>query len=120
MNTPINLQSKFHLFSDHWSPKVIAEMNDYQFKIVKIKGQFIWHEHQDTDEVFLVIDGSMGIEFRSRTVELTAGEMIVVKKGQQHKPFALQECKVMIVEPKGVVNTGDSGGHLTAENDVWI
>ena len=120
MNTPINFQSRFALFSEHWSPKVIAEMNDYQFKLVKIKGQFTWHEHKDTDEVFIVIEGSMGIEFKDRTAELNDGEMIVVEKGEQHKPFAPEECKVLIVEPRGVVNTGDSGGNLTAENDVWV
>ena len=120
MNTSINLKSKFELFSEHWSPKVIAEMNDYQFKLVKIKGQFTWHEHNDTDEVFIVIEGSMGFEFKDRTVELNDGEMIVVRKAEQHKPFAIKECKVLIIEPRGVVNTGGSGGKLTAENDVWI
>ena len=88
MNSPINLQSKFELFTEHWSPKVIAELNDYQFKLVKIKGQFTWHEHKDTDEVFIVIEGSMGIEFKDRTVELNDGEMIVVNKAEQYKPFA--------------------------------
>ena len=120
MNSPINLQSKFELFTEHWSPKVIAELNDYQFKLVKIKGQFTWHEHKDTDEVFIVIEGSMGIEFKDRIVELNDGEMIVVQKAEQHKPFASEEGKVLIVEPRGVVNTGDSGGNLTTENDVWI
>ena len=120
MKKPINLQSKFELFSEYWSPKVIAEMNDYQFKLVKIKDEFIWHEHKDTDEVFIVIEGSMGIEFKDRTAELNDGEMIVVEKGEQHKPFASEECKVLIVEPRGVVNTGNSGGNLTAENDVWV
>ena len=120
MKTQINLQSKFELFSEYWSPKVIAELNDYQFKLVKIKGEFTWHEHKNTDEVFIVIEGSMGIEFKDRTVELNRGEMIVVQKAEQHKPFANEECKVLIVEPRGVVNTGNSGGNLTAENDVWI
>ena len=120
MNKPINLQSKFKLFTEYWSPKVIAELNDYQFKLVKIKGQFTWHEHKETDEVFLVIEGSMGIDFKDNTVTLKVGEMIVVKKGEQHKPFAFEECKVLIVEPRGVINTGDSGGDLTSENDIWI
>ena len=120
MKKPINLQSKFELFSEYWSPKVIAEMNDYQFKIVKIKGDFIWHKHKDTDEVFIAIEGSMGIEFKDRTITLNSGEIIVVQKGEEHKPFAKKECKVLIVEPRGVVNTGDSGGNLTAENDIWI
>ena len=115
MNTPINPQSKFELFSEHWSPKVIAELNDYQ-----IKGQFTWHQHKDTDEVFIVIEGSMGIEFKDRTVELNDGEMIVVNKAEQHKPFAYEECKVLIVEPRSVINTGDSDGNFTAENDIWI
>ncbi len=120
MNKLVNLESKFRLFSDYWAPRVIAQMNDYQFKIVKIKGEFVWHEHKDTDETFLVIEGSMSIEFKDRVVELNAGEMIVVKRGEQHKPFAAQECKVMIIEPENVVNTGESGSYLTAKNDVWI
>ena len=120
MSNQINLQSKFELFSEYWSPKVIAEMNNYQFKLVKIKGEFTWHEHKDTDEVFIVIEGSMGIEFKNRTVELNRGEMIVVQKTEQHKPFAVEECKVLIIEPQGVVNTGDSVGDLTSENDMWI
>ncbi len=120
MNTPINLQSKFNLFSEHWSPKVIAEMNDYQFKLVKIKGEFTWHKHKDTDEVFIVIEGSMGIQFNDKTIELNVGEMIVIKKSEEHRPYATKECKVLIIEPRGVINTGDSGGELTSENDVWI
>ena len=120
MKKPINLQSKFELFSEYWSPKVIAEMNDYQFKLVKIKDEFTWHEHKDTDEVFIVIEGSMGIEFKDRTVELNRGEMIVIQRAEQHKPFATEECNVLIIEPRGVVNTGRSSGGLTAENDVWI
>ena len=109
MNKIINLQSKFELFNEHLSPKVIAELNDYQFKLVKIKDQFTWHEHKETDEVFLVIEGFMGIEFKDRTITLNSGEMIVVQKGEEHKPFAKKECKVLIIEPQGVVNTGESG-----------
>ena len=116
----VNLHHKFSLFSEHWSPRVIAEMNDYQFKLVKIKGEFTWHAHEDTDEVFLVLEGEMGIAFRDQTIPLAEGEMLVVPRGVEHKPFAEQECKVMLIEPKGVVNTGESGGPLTAENDVWI
>ena len=95
-------------------------MNDYQFKLVKIQGEFIWHSHEDTDEVFIVIEGKMFIEFENETVELNEGEIYVVPKGVQHKPFAEEECKILLVEPRGVVNTGDSSGELTAENDVWI
>ena len=116
----INFKEKLSKFSNHWSPRVIAEMNDYQFKLVKIKGDFVWHDHKDTDEVFIVIEGEMSIEFKDRTVELSEGEMFVVPKGIEHKPYSENECKIMIVEPVGVVNTGDSGGELTADNDAWI
>ena len=120
MNKPINFQSKLKLFSDYWSPKVIAEMNDYQFKLVKIKDDFVWHNHQDTDEVFIVIEGFMTIDFIDRKINLKKGEMIVVKKGEDHKPYSKEECKVLIIEPKGVVNTGNSNCNMTAENDIWI
>jgi mannose-6-phosphate isomerase-like protein (cupin superfamily) len=116
----INLADKFSMFSDHWSPKVIAEMNDYQFKLVKIEGEFVWHQHEDTDEVFIVMNGTMHIEFDDHTLTLEAGEMVVVSKGVRHKPYAEDECCVMLVEPRGVVNTGEAEGELTAENDVWI
>ena len=116
----INLRDKLGKFSDHWSPKVIAEMNDYQFKLVKIQGDFVWHNHADTDEVFIVLEGSMRIEFEDGEVELSEGEMYVVTKGVRHKPHAEEECKVMLVEPRGVVNTGDSEGELTASTDVWV
>ena len=120
MNTPINLQSKFELFSEHWSPKVIAAMNDYQFKIAKIKGEFIWHDHKDTDETFIVIEGTMCIKFRDSIVELSEGEMFVVPKGVEHKPCAENECKILVVEPRGVINTGNAGGELTITKDVWV
>ena len=116
----INLKEKLSKFSDHWSPKVIAEMNDYQFKLVKIKGDFVWHNHGDTDEFFLVIEGEMKIEFKDETVILKEGEMFVVPKGVEHKPYAEEECKIMIVEPRGVINTGDAESNLKASNDVWI
>jgi len=116
----INLENKLSKFTEHWSPRVIAEMNDYQFKLVKVEGEFVWHDHPDTDEVFIVIEGSLNIEFRDRTITLASGEMCVIPKGTEHKPAANAECKIMIVEPKGVVNTGDSDSELMAENDVWI
>jgi len=118
--SPISLTNKFSQFTDLWSPKVIAEMNDYQFKLVKVEGEFIWHQHDDTDEVFIVIEGSMYIEFESGTLKLNAGEMHVVPKGMMHKPFAHETCHVMLVEPRGVVNTGEVTHDLTSENDVWI
>ena len=117
---PINLRQKFGLFNDHWSPKVIAEMNDYQFKLVKLYGDFVWHSHSDTDEVFIVIEGAMTIEFRDGAVKLSEGEMYVVPRGVEHKPFADEECMLLLIEPQGVVNTGEAGGSMTAKNDVWI
>ena len=116
----INLKEKLSKFSDHWSPKIIAEMNDYQFKLVKIKGDFVWHNHADTDEAFIVVEGKMKIEFENETVELNEGEMYVVPKGVEHKPCAETESKIMLVEPRGVVNTGNTEGDLTASNDVWV
>src|SRR5215467_7407840 len=101
----INFSEKLGRFSDHWAPKVVAQMNDYQFKLVKIQGEFVWHRHAETDEVFIVIEGEMTIELRDRRVHLKAGEMFVVPKGVEHKPSAEAECKVMLVEPYGVVNT---------------
>ena len=116
----INFKEKFTKFTEHWSPRVIAEMNDYQFKLVKVEGEFVWHDHPDTDEVFIVIEGCLNIEFRDGVVTLESGEMFVIPKGIEHKPVATSECKIMIVEPKGVVNTGDSDSELTAADDVWV
>ena len=117
---PINFADKFARFHDRWSPKVVAEMNDYQFKLVRLQGEFVWHSHADTDEVFVVIEGSMAIDFRDGRVELKAGEMVVVPRGVEHKPCARDECRVMLIEPRGVVNTGDAGGALTAPSDAWV
>ncbi len=117
---PIDFSDKLALLSQHWSPRVVAEMNDYQFKLVKLQGAFVWHQHADTDEVFIVLDGNMSIEFRDGVVALSARQMYVVPKGVEHRPVAEQECSVLLVEPRGVVNTGDAGGAYTADNDVWI
>tara|TARA_B100001287_G_scaffold153083_1_gene128843 strand:+ start:370 stop:732 length:363 start_codon:yes stop_codon:yes gene_type:complete len=117
----VNFGEKLSKFSEQWTPKVIAEMNDYQFKLVKIEGEFVWHEHPDTDEAFIVIEGSMRIDFEDGSlVDLEEGEMYVVPKGVRHRPCAQSECKVMLVEPKGVVNTGDAESELTAPNDEWV
>jgi|TARA_R110000764_G_scaffold2621_4_gene11360 mannose-6-phosphate isomerase-like protein (cupin superfamily) len=116
----INFKDKFTKFSDHWSPRVIAEMNDYQFKLVKVEGEFVWHNHPDTDEVFIVIEGELNIELRDGVVTLSSGELFVIPKGIEHKPVANKECKIMIIEPKGVVNTGDETTNLTAQNNLWI
>lgn len=119
-NVKINFQAKLKKFSDHWSPKVIAELNDYQFKLVKIKGEFIWHNHKNTDEAFVVLDGKIYIEFEDKTEEIKRGEMIIVPKGVKHKPYAKKEANIMIIEPKGVVNTGEKIDKLTAPNDDWV
>ena len=116
----INFKSKFNKFNEQWSPKVIAEMNDYQFKLVKIKDDFVWHKHDDTDEVFIVLEGIIYIEFEDETIQISEGEMIVVPKGKKHKPYAKEEAKIMLIEPSGVINTGDNKGNLTAPNDKWV
>ena len=117
----INLKQKLSLFEEPWKPKVIAEMNDYQFKLVKLEGEFVWHEHSDTDETFIVIEGEVRIDFRDGHVVLGAGDMFVVPKGVEHKPFAEKQAKVMLIEPSGVVNTGDKySGARTARDDIWI
>lgn len=116
----INFEEKLAKFSEHWSPKIVAQMNDYHFKLVKFQGDFVWHNHADTDEVFIVLDGEMVIDFRDGRVDLKTGEMLVVPKGVEHKPLAEEECKILLVEPAGTINTGDLGGELTAEDDVWI
>src|ERR1700733_3475159 len=118
--TAINLACKFASLDEQWQPRVIAEMNNYQFKIVKLEGDFIWHDHKDTDETFIVIDGTLRIDFRDGAVVVSAGEMFVVPKGVEHKPYAEHEVKLMLIEPRGVRNTGDAGGARTAENDVWV
>ncbi|HTV87701.1 MAG TPA: cupin domain-containing protein [Stellaceae bacterium] len=117
---PINFHQKFRLFAEQWQPKVVAEMNDYQFKVVKLQGDFVWHRHADTDETFLVIEGTLCLDFRDGAVQVGAGEMYVVPKGVEHRPHAEEEVKVLLIEPRGVMNTGDQRGERTAANDVWI
>lgn len=117
----INFEEKLALFDEQWSPKVLAELNDYQFKIVKIEGDFVWHDHHDTDEAFIVLEGQLRIDFRDGHVLVNAGEMYVVPKGVEHKPFAETEVKMLLVEPRDVLNTGgQEPTERTATNDVWI
>jgi len=116
----INLAEKLAKVTEQWSPRVVAEMNDYQFKVVKLQGEFVWHDHKETDEVFLVLHGEMEIGFRDRSVKLKAGELFVVPKGVEHITRASGECHALLIEPRGVVNTGDAGGAMTAENDRWV
>lgn len=116
----VNFREKLELFDAYWTPKIIAQMNDYHFKLVKIQGEFIWHSHAETDEVFIVLEGEMAIEFRNGRVTLQPGELFVVPKGVEHKPVAAKECHILLVEPAGLVNTGDATSELTAPNEVWI
>jgi mannose-6-phosphate isomerase-like protein (cupin superfamily) len=116
----INFKEKRSRFDDRWSPKVIARMNDTRFKPAKFQGQFVRHRHADTEEVFIVLEGEMSIDFRDGSVTVRAGELFVVPKGVEHRPVADQLCKALLVEPAGTINTGDAGGDMTAADDVWI
>lgn len=118
--SPINFAQKYSLFDEQWAPKVIAEMNDYQFKIARLEGDFIWHTHADTDETFVVLEGELRIDFRDGAITIGPGEMFVVKKGVEHKPSAEREVKLLLIEPRGVINTGEETNERTAVNDVWI
>lgn len=116
----ISLKDKLSKFNDLWSPKLIGEMNDYQFKLIKITGDFEWHVHQDTDKVFFTLEGEMIIDFRDGQVKISKGEMFILPKGVEMKPSAEKECHIMLVEPRSVVNTGGTESELTAANDTWI
>jgi len=116
----VNFAEKLAKISEQWSPKIIARMNDYDFKLVKLQGEFVWHDHKNTDEAFIVLDGELTIHLRDRDVVLRKGELFVVPKGVEHKPEATKECHLMLIEPVGTVNTGEAGGTMTAPSDVWI
>lgn len=116
---PINLAEKLASFREAWAPRIVAELNDYQFKVARFEGEFTWHAHAETDEAFLMLAGEMGIEFHDGHVTLKAGELFVVPRGVEHRPHAAAECHVLLVEPRGVVNTGDAGGALTADANAW-
>ena len=122
MNHVVDLADKLGLFSEHWSPKVVARLNDYEIKLAKLKGEFVWHTHDDTDELFLVIEGTLTIQLRDapgveQSVSLRAGQLYVVPRGVEHCPIADGDVSVMLIEPAGVVNTGSAGGDLTAGYD---
>lgn len=117
MVEPIDISSKLSLFSEHWSPKVIARLNDYEIKLAKLKGEFVWHTHDDTDELFLVIEGRLTIQLRDGDVTLGPGQLFVVPRGVEHCPITDGDVAVMLIEPAGVVNTGAAGGELTAPDD---
>jgi mannose-6-phosphate isomerase-like protein (cupin superfamily) len=113
----VDIAGKLARFSEHWSPKVVARLNDYEIKVVKIQGEFVWHTHDDTDELFFVQAGRLTIQLRDREVVLGPGQLYVVPRGVEHRPVAADEVHAILIEPKGVVNTGEAGGPLTASYD---
>jgi mannose-6-phosphate isomerase-like protein (cupin superfamily) len=119
-HSPVTLSDKLAKLKDQWQPRVVAELNDYQFKVVKIEGDFIWHSHPDTDEAFYILDGELRIDFRDGAVSLKSGDLYVVPKGREHKPYAARQCSILLIEPRGTANTGNVGGERTAQQDIWI
>lgn len=117
---PIILSEKFKLFNDHWSPKIIGELNGQEVKLAKVKGEFVWHDHKDEDELFFVIKGQLKIEFRDKTVTLNEGEMIIVPKGIEHKPVAEDEVWLMLFEPKNTKHTGEVESKLTVKKYDYL
>lgn len=113
---PINIADKLSLISERWSPKIIAQLNDYHVKIAKIKGSLDWHKHNETDELFLVIDGSMTIDFRESSVALRSGEMFIVPKGVEHRTRTEEECCIMMIEPSGTTKSGNE----SSDSGEWI
>ena len=116
----IDIEEKFSLFTQHWTPKIISELNGQQVKLAKVKGEFVWHDHTNEDELFLVIKGELSLEFRDRSESVKQGQMIVVPKGVEHKPVAEEECWIMLFEPASTAHTGDVQHELTVENSAWI
>jgi mannose-6-phosphate isomerase-like protein (cupin superfamily) len=111
---PVDIGERLSLFSEQWAPKVVARLNDYEVKVVKLEGEFVWHTHDDTDELFLVTSGKLTIQMRDGNVVVASGQLFVVPRGIEHCPLADGEAHVMLIEPAGVVNTGDAGGDFTA------
>lgn len=116
----INLKEKLDRFSDYWAPRIVSGFNDYHIKLVKVKGEFVWHEHPETDELFLVLDGSLEIYFRDGKVKLNEGDMFVVPKGLEHRPIVESECHILLIEPAGTINTGKIIDALTSKDNIWI
>ena len=116
----VDFADKFEKIQKLHSYKVVAQMNEYYFKLVRVKREFIWHRHPETDEAFLVFDGTLSIALRDKTLTLKKGEMVVIPKGVEHKPFCAEECKVLLIEPAETVNTGDARGKLADKELEWI
>ena len=111
----VNIKEKLSLFQDYWNPRIVGELNGQQVKLVKFKGEFVWHKHDHEDELFYVLKGSFTMEFRDKTVELSENEFLIVQKGVEHRPVAIEEASVMLFEPSGILNTGDTRGELTQD-----
>ena len=116
----INLAEKLRTFDDHWSPRIVAELNGQHVKLAKLLGEFVWHQHDEEDELFLVVAGELDIELRDRTLTLGPGECFVVPRGVEHRPVAREEAHVLLFEPASTVNTGTTGGERTVEELPWI
>lgn len=116
----VNIEDKFGRIKEQHKYKRIARMNDYDFKLVRMQREFVWHKHPETDEVFMVIDGSLEVHLRDQTLQLEKGELVVIPKGVEHKPACRDECKIMLIEPAATVNTGDAGGALRDDEVEWI
>jgi mannose-6-phosphate isomerase-like protein (cupin superfamily) len=119
MRDKVNLAEKLSLLGEYYSPGIVGYMNDYKLVAVRLKGEFVWHKHDDTDDFFLVLEGRLTIQLRDRDVQLEKGELFVVPRGVEHCPRADEEAHVLLIEPRGTVNTGDAGGELTvAEREI--
>ncbi len=116
----VDLRHKLSLFSDHWAPKIIGKLNNYYLKVVKVAGHFTWHRHDETDEVFIVIKGNLRIDFRDGSVNLREGQLFIVEKGKEHKPYAENECEILLFEPDTTLNTGNIRDEFTKEKLEWI
>ena len=117
MEDKVNLAAKLALFQEHWNPKIVARLNDYDVILVKVKGEFVWHKHDETDDFFIVLKGHLTIQLRDRNVELDEGDLFIVPRGVEHCPRADEETHVLLIEPVGTPNTGDAGGPLTTEKE---
>jgi mannose-6-phosphate isomerase-like protein (cupin superfamily) len=116
----VNIKEKFSLFSKYWTPKIVGELNEQYVKLAKVKGEFVWHKHDEEDEFFMVIKGSLTIKLRDRDIQLTEGELFIVPKGVEHRPVALEEAHVLLFEPKETKHTGDVKSEMTVEDQEWI
>ena len=116
----IELKEKFNQFDEFWTPKILGEFNGQLIKIAKLKGEFVWHNHENEDELFFIVKGQLLMKYRDQQILLKEGELHIVPKGVEHRPYAPKEAKIMIIEPRGVVNTGNKKDMLTAPNDAWI